>query len=150
MKPDGVLGNAEPNGTPFAGNSPALRLCRIEGAALAGINRLAVLGSGALAFFLQVFFGAKAKIGFVLIAQSFCVCAIDLEPVGLPVGTVAAAYVRAFVPIETEPFQVGDELVFKTRFAAINVGVFDPEHHGAALLAREKPIEERGTGIANM
>ena len=105
---------------------------------------------GALAFFLQVFFGAKAKIGFVLVEQSFCVCAIDLEPVGLPVGTVVAAYVGAFVPIETEPFQVIDELIFKTRFAAIDISVFDAEHHGAALLAGEEPIEKSGAGVANV
>src|SRR5438094_6779514 len=147
MKANWVLGNAKANGAPFAGNSPALRICRIEGAALAGINRLAVFGGGALAFFLQVFFGAKAKIGFVLVEQSFCVCAIDLEPVGLPIRSVAAAHVGAFIPIEAEPFQVLDELVFETRFAAIYVGVFDAERHGAALLAREEPVEKSGPGI---
>jgi hypothetical protein len=145
-----VLGNTESNGAWFAGNSAALRLCRINGAALAGINRLAVFGGGPFALVLKIFFGAKAKIGFVLVEQFFCVCAIDLEPVGLPIRAVGAAHVGAFVPVETEPFQVGDELIFKADFAAIDVGVFDAKYHSAALLAGEEPVEESGAGVADV
>src|SRR5947209_3314735 len=150
MEANGMLWNAQADGARFGGSSPALRFGGVDGAAFAGVNRLTVLGSGAVAFFLQVFLGTEAEIRFVFIEQSLGVCAIDLETVGLPVRAVVTADVGSFVPIEAEPFQVGDELGFKAGFTAVNVGVFDAEDHGAALLAGEEPIEESSTGIADV
>jgi len=150
MEANGMLGNAETDGAGFRGSSPALRFGGINGAAFAGVNRLTVLGGGAGAFFLQVFLGTEAEVRFLLIEQSLGVCSIDVEAVGLPVRAEATAEVGTLVPIEAEPFQVGDELGFKAGFTAVDVRVFDAEDHGAALLAGEEPIEESGTGIADV
>src|SRR5579872_1034363 len=99
VEADGVLGNAEANGACFPGDSSALRLCWIQVSALAGIDWLTMLGSGAFAVFLKFFFGAKAQVGFFFVEQFFGLGAIDLEPIGLAVGTVAASHVGALVPV---------------------------------------------------
>jgi hypothetical protein len=78
------------------------------------------------------------------------VFAIDIKPLGLPIRSVFTASVGAFVPIEAEPFQIGDELIFEAGFAAVKVGVFDAEDHGSTLLPGEKPIEKSCAGIANV
>jgi len=109
-----------------------------------------MLGGSAITLILQIFLGAEAQVGFFLVEQSLGVCAIDFEAVRLPIRSVATANVGTFVPVEAKPFQVGDELIFKARFTAIHVGVFDAEDHGAALLPREEPVEERGAGVSDM
>src|SRR5215472_11082151 len=76
--------------------------------------------------------------------------AIDGEALGLAIRAEGAAHVRALVPVQPQPLQVGDELIFEADFAAVDVGVFDAEHHGSTLLAGEEPIEERGAGVADM
>ncbi len=76
--------------------------------------------------------------------------AIDLPLVALAIGRIRTADVGAFVPIETEPLDIFDELGFIARFAALEVGVFNAEDEGSALLAREEPVEERGARVADV
>ena len=76
--------------------------------------------------------------------------AVNLQTVGLAIGGVRSAQVGPFVPVKAQPFEVGDKLIFKAGFAAFDVGVFDAQHHSAALLPGEKPVEQRGTRIANV
>jgi hypothetical protein len=78
------------------------------------------------------------------------VFAIDLKPVGLPIRPICAAHIGAFVPIEAEPFQIRDKLIFEAGFAAVHVRVFNAEDHGSTLLTGEKPIEKSRAGIANV
>ena len=133
VKADGMLGNAQPNGAGLARAPPPFGFFRIDGAALAGINRRSMLGHCPLAFFLQVFFGAETQVGFAFVQQAFGVFAVDRQPVGLAIRTVRSANIGAFVPIEAQPFQIADELVFEASFAALDVGILDAQHHDSAL-----------------
>jgi hypothetical protein len=78
------------------------------------------------------------------------VFAIEVEPVGLAIRNVRAADVWPFVPVEAEPFEVGNKLIFEAGFTAFDVGIFDAQDHGAVLLARKKPVEQSGTGVPDM
>ena len=118
--------------------------------AFAGIDGLAMFGLGPLALFLQLFFGAETKIGLALGYQALGVLAVNLQTLGLTIGRVRSAQVGPFVPVETQPLEVGDELIFKAGLAAFDVRVLDAQHHGAALFSGEKPVEQGGTRIANM
>jgi hypothetical protein len=60
----------------------------------------------------------------------------------LTIRRVRPTDIRAFVPIQPEPFQVGDELIFETDFAAFDIRVFNAQHHGAAVPPREEPVEQ--------
>src|SRR5215469_1505773 len=109
-----------------------------------------MLTRGTFALELQLFLSAEAQVRLSLIQQAVGMLAINGEALGLAIGTEGAAHVRAFVPVETQPLQIGDQLIFEAGFAAVDVRVFDAEHHGPTLLAREKPIEESGAGVADV
>src|SRR5207245_7337211 len=134
MEADRVLGNPQTNCAWFSRSAPPLRLFRINRPTLAGVNWLAVFCSRPLAFPLEFRFCAEAQIRLVLAQQSFSVFAIDCKPVGLTIRGIRAAKIRPFVPIQSEPFEIGDELIFEAGFAAINIGILDTKYHGSALL----------------
>src|SRR5262249_13595111 len=112
--------------------------------------RLAVFSSGSLAFLLELLFATKAQVGFACAEQSLGVLAIHFEPLGLPIGTKRTPNVGPFIPIETQPIQIGDELVFKTRFTPVDVGVLDAQNHRPAVLSGKKPVKQGGAGIADV
>src|SRR5215469_3261609 len=145
-----MFGDTQADGTSLSVRATALGLGGIDASAFTGIDRLAMFGGGAFAFELQLFLGAEAQVRLALIDQAVRVLAIDFEAVGLAIGAEWAAEVRAFVPIQAQPSQIGDKLIFEAGFAAVDVSVFDAEHHGSTLVAHKKPIEERSAGIADM
>ena len=65
-------------------------------------------------------------------------------------AALEATDVRAFIPIEPQPLQVVAKLVLVALLTARDVGVFDTQHHDAALLARKQPVEQRGTGVTDV
>ena len=52
---------------------------------------------------------------------------VDFQTVGLAIGSVRPTDVGAFVPIQAEPLEIGNELIFKAGFATFDVSVFDPQ-----------------------
>src|SRR5579863_2756632 len=86
----------------------------------------------------------------MLAQQALGLFAVEFQPVGLAIRRVRSANVWAFVPVEPQPFQVADELIFKTSFAALDIGILDAEHHGAALLPGKEPVEQGRAGIAHV
>ena len=55
--------------------------------------------------------------------------AVNIQAFGLAIGSIRSAQVRPFVPVEAEPLEVGDELIFVAGFAAFDIGVFDAQDH---------------------
>src|SRR6266851_5789276 len=150
VKTNRMFRNPQTNRASLCRSSPTLCFHRINRAAFARINRLPVLGRRAFAFPLQLLFPAKTQISLALAQQPLGMFAINRQPVRLPIRAEPATYVRPLVPIQAEPLEVGDELVFKAGFAPIYVGVFDAKYHRPALLPREKPVKERSARVADM
>ncbi len=109
-----------------------------------------MLGLRSLAFLLQVCFAAKAQISFAFTEQALGVFAINIQTVGLAIRCVRAADIGAFVPVQAQPLEIGNELIFKAGLAAFDVGIFNAQHHGAAVVPGEKPIEQSGAPIADV
>jgi len=61
-----------------------------------------------------------------------------------------AAQIRAFVPVQTKPLEIGNELIFKTSFAAFDISVFDAQHHGAALPRAKSQLNRAVRRIAHV
>src|SRR5262245_22391459 len=76
--------------------------------------------------------------------------AIDVQPLGLPVRSVIAAGLDAFVPLEAHPPQVFDHAALGVARRTLEVGVLDADDERAALAAREQPVEERRSRVANV
>jgi hypothetical protein len=141
VKANGVLGDAQTNRAWLACGPPALSFARVDRAAFTRVKCLAVFGFHSVSFSLQIFFSAETQIGFVFMKQAVSMFFVNIQAVGLTIRNEGAADVGAFVPIKTEPFQVGDELVFIAGLAAFDIGVLDAQYHGAAFLTRIEPIE---------
>ena len=75
---------------------------------------------------------------------------VTREPLRLEVGAVGAADARALVPVEPQPAQPVEDAVHHLGRRALDVGVLDAQDEGAAVPAREEPVEERGAGAADV
>src|SRR6202041_1320475 len=89
-------------------------------------------------------------IGFALAQQALGVFAVESQSIRLAVGSVGATNIGTFIPIEAEPMQIPNELIFETNFTALHVGVFDAQDHGAMVVAGKEPVEKGGASVANM
>src|SRR5207247_5815941 len=63
---------------------------------------------------------------------------------------VRSAFVRALIPVETEPAQAFVDQLLVLGPVAFHIGVVDAEGEGAAALAREQHVIESGAGGAEM
>ena len=57
---------------------------------------------------------------------------------------------RALVPVEAEPAHAFQDAFDHGLGGALEVGVLDAEDEGAAGVAGEEPVEERGAGATNV
>src|SRR4030095_15042860 len=73
-----------------------------------------------------------------------------MQALRLPVGTVIAALVDALIPFESHPLQVLDNRALGFRCRPLGVRVLDPQDERAALPARQQPIEESRSRVADM
>ncbi len=94
-----------------------------------------------LPFAFQLFRRAKAVIGFLFLDKPQGGSPVDVHAVRLPVRPIRAAFVRTFIPIQPQPFQVVQELGFVTGLAAFQVSIFYPEDKNASLAADKQPVE---------
>ncbi len=150
VKTNGMLGYGKPDCRGLTTGATAFGLRRIEPAAFSRIHRRAVLRHRSIAIALQLLLRAKAQVGFALFHQALGMLAVDRETVALAIGRVRAADVGTFIPIDAEPFQIFQQLVFVARFTALKVSILDAQNHGAAGLTGEKPVIKCGAGVAHM
>ena len=75
---------------------------------------------------------------------------MERTALALPVRAVRAIDIGAFVPLDPEPAQVGEQLLEVTLLAALRIGVLHAQHHAPAARSRGEMIEERGPGIADV
>ena len=68
--------------------------------------------------------------------------AVDVRALGLEVGPAFAAAFGAFVPLQAQPFQAGEDLGQGLGLVAFLVGVLDAQDEGAAVMAGEQKIEQ--------
>lgn len=76
--------------------------------------------------------------------------AIDGQPVRLPIWPELTTDIRTLVPIQAEPLEVVNKLIFEASFTAVHVGIFDTQNHGSAFLPREEPVEQSRACIADV
>src|SRR5581483_4706025 len=134
MESNRVLRDLQAYGAKLSSSPAPLSFHGIQALTLAGIDGLAAFGQRLLALFLQLFVAAETQIGLAFTYQPFCVLAIDMKAVRLPIRNIRAADVRTLVPIQAKPFQITDELILEARLTAFDIGVFHAQDHRAALL----------------
>src|SRR4029079_12724871 len=76
--------------------------------------------------------------------------AVEVAALALAVRRVRAADDRPLVPVEAEPAHDVEQPLVGLLAVAGGVGVLDPEHERAAVVAREGPVEQGGAGEADV
>src|SRR5262245_66011891 len=75
---------------------------------------------------------------------------IDMQTFALTIGTLLAADVDPFGPIEPHPSEIVDHRELRFARGALDVGVLDAHDERAALAACEQPVEECSAGVADV
>ena len=150
VKAYGALGNVQADGAGLSRLLSPQRFGRIELAAGSRIDRRTMFFHRLLALLVQFLRRAEAVISLALGDQTFGVLKINGELVTLAIRRERTAEVGSLVPVEPQPFQIVQQLPLVAALAALDVGVFYAQDHGAALLPGKEPVEERGAGIADM
>ena len=143
-------GQFDPDGMGFPGFHPFSGFCRIQVAAGTGIMERLLPFALFFPLGFQIRRGAEAVVGFALVHQLLAVFLIQIQPLGLVVGTVIPAHFRAFVPAQAQPFQAGDDLGDGIFLQTIPIGIFDSQDHPATLAACEQPVEQGRPGPPDM
>src|SRR5260370_36262766 len=102
------------------------------------------MGQRLRAFTLQFFRRTEAIVGLPILNQSIGIGPISIHLVRRPVGGIASANVRTFVPIQPQPLEILQQLSFVARLTAFDVGVFDAKYERTVLLPRKKHVEGPG------
>ncbi len=99
---------------------------------------------------LQLFGSAEAVEGMAGIDQLLGVPGVDLATLALPVRTVRATDIRAFVPFDAKPAQGVEDLLLRLARGAQLVGVFDTQDELTAVLLGKAVVEQGDVGGADM
>src|SRR5437868_755319 len=78
------------------------------------------------------------------------VALVNFSALALKVRTQVAADVRAFVPIESEPFQTVVNRGGSFLGVAFRVSVFDSQNEFAAVMTDKEPVEQSRARAANV
>ena len=144
-----VVRHAEADRGPLAAGDARLRLLVRQPPARAALRR-PPFGRRGLALLLELGRGAEAVVGPVVVHQLLGVRLVEMEPLGLPVRTVGAADVRPLVPVESEPAKVLENGGLGLARRPFGIGVLNPQDEGAALSARQQPVEERRASVPDV
>src|SRR4051812_5749259 len=73
-----------------------------------------------------------------------------MKALGLPVGSARAAGIGSLVPVEAEPPQVAQDGLLGLARRALDIRVLDAQDERPAGSAREQPVEQRGSRVADV
>jgi hypothetical protein len=75
---------------------------------------------------------------------------VDIQALGLEVGAVFPALLRALIGSDAESLERGIDLVDGISDEASAVGIFDAQDGNAAVVMGPKPVKQAGTDAADM
>lgn len=101
-----------------------------------------IAGALRLAQGFQFGFGAVAAIGFATVEQLLHGGFVEVEPLGL--------VERAFVPVQAQPLEAGQDVVGVFRSRSLEVCIFDAQDELALMPPRKQPVEDGSAGRANV
>ena len=94
------------------------------------------------AHLVQLFSGAEARERVAHVDQLLAILLIDIATLALPVRAVRAANVRAFAPVDPQPAQGVEDLLFGLAGRTQLVGVFDAQDELTAMLLGKAVVEQ--------
>ncbi|MNF43332.1 hypothetical protein D3C84_244100 [compost metagenome] len=102
------------------------------------------------AHLVQLFGGAEAREGMTELHKLLAILLINIAALALTVRTVRAADVRAFAPVDPQPAQGVEDLLFGLAGRTQLVGILDAQDELTAVLAGEAQVEQGDVGGADV
>ncbi|MNX71985.1 hypothetical protein D3C86_1033190 [compost metagenome] len=134
----------------FAGGDAGGHFLGLQVEAKAVIFRRLAGGALGLAHLLKPLGRAETAEGMAFFQQLFGIGPVHRLALGLAIGTVRTADVRAFRPGEAGPAQRLEHLLLIFQRRAGGVGILDAQDELAAILLGEEVIEQRDVSGADM
>ena len=131
----------QPHRRGLAAIYPSRRIFRREISAAAAVLWLAARLQGFFALGFQLLRRAKAVIRAGAAYELLRKLRVQIFALGLAIGTVRAADVGPFVPVQSKPTQVFEQLILELLLGTLDVGVLDAQDECPVLVPREKPVE---------
>jgi hypothetical protein len=75
---------------------------------------------------------------------------VDIESFGLEVWAVGSADFRAFIPVDTEPSEAGEDIFNCTGYRSCDISVFDSYDEASSVMPGKEPVEESCSDIPYM
>ena len=98
----------------------------------------------------QALTAAKTAESMPLVDQCFAVLLINCTALALAVGPVRPTDIRAFIPIQPQPAQGVEDLLFGLGAGAHLIGIFDAQDELTTVLAGKAQVEQRNIGCADV
>ena len=141
----GPVGDKKPHREGLPASCPAVTLFRGDSGrqiARQTGHRAGTRGHGLVADPGEFLLGREVAVGPSLAQETKRVGTVPLHAIGLEDGLL--------VPVDSQPGEPAQDRLHMLRTAAIAVGVLDAQEEGAAVSARQQPVEERRAGPADV
>jgi len=102
------------------------------------------------AHLIQLFSGAETRERMTQRYQLLGVRLINVTALALPIWAVWASNVRTFAPLNTQPAQRIENLLFRLTSRTQLIGVFDAQDELTAMLLGKAVVEQCDVGSANV
>ncbi len=144
-----VQGDLDAQGVGLSGLDAALGLLGVDvtAGALVALEGVVTL-LGRLLVCGQLLGGAEAGVGLTLVPELLGSLLVDVQTVGLLVGTEVAALVGTLVPVQAQPLHGAQDDLRVLLGGAGGVGVVDAQDEGAVVGAGECPVIDGRTGAS--
>ena len=146
-----VLGHLDAQDVGLAGLDAAAGLLGIKIAATALIALEGVLALlRGLAVGVELLLGAEAGIGLALVPKLLGGLLVQVQALGLGIGTIVAAHLGTLVPVQAKPTHGAQDDLRVLVGGTGGIGVVDAQNERAAVCAGESPVIDSGAGAADV
>ena len=146
-----VLGHLDAQDVGLAGLDAAAGLLgiKIAASALIALEGVLALLRG-LAVGVELLLGAEAGIGLALVPKLLGGLLVQVQALGLGVGSKVATHLGTLVPVQAQPTHGAQDDLRVLVGGAGGVGVVDAQDERAAVSTGESPVIDSGAGAANV
>ena len=102
------------------------------------------------AHLVQFVAGAEAREGMAQVDQLLAVLLVDITALALAIRAVRAADIRTFAPVDAQPAQGIEDLLFGLSGRTQLIGVLDPQDELTAMLLGKAVVEQSDVGGADV
>jgi hypothetical protein len=99
---------------------------------------------------LQPFRGAEALVDFSFLKELIRIVMVERKALGLAIGAIGSAPVGTFVPLDSQPMKIFNDLIEGGFRRSLHVRILDPEDEGALMGSGKEVVVEGCSCISDV